>query len=226
MRLIVLTGIATLALCLSTHAQSVTNQFNTINAPIPDGDVNGLANSHVLSGFEAGNTLTNLMVSLNISGEYNGDLFAYLVHDTGFAVLLNRVGRTGAAPFGYSDPGLNFTFDDNAPGGDVHFYSPNNGAIAVAGLWQPDARNVDPDIVTGLDLRTAYLGSFYNSSPNGTWTLFLADLSVGGQNTLESWSFRFDVVPEPSTAALGLLGLLAGLLVLRARKLRDPRPGR
>jgi subtilisin-like proprotein convertase family protein len=220
MRLTVLTGIATLALCLSTRAQSYTN---FVNAPIPDGDLNGFVNSRTLSGFDTGSTLTNLTVALNVSGEHNGDLYVYLVHDTGFAVLLNRAGRTDAAPFGYSDPGLNFTFDDNAPNGNAHFYSPNNGTIAATGLWQPDARNVDPEIVTGLDLRTAYLSSFYDTSPNGTWTLFLADLSVGGENTLESWSFRFDVVPEPGPVALGLVGLLTGVLVLGRRNFRSSR---
>ena len=42
--------------------------------------------------------------------EYNGDLFAYLVHDTNFCVLLNRVGRSAANADGYPDSGFNITF--------------------------------------------------------------------------------------------------------------------
>ena len=34
-------------------------------------------------------------MTLNLSGGWNGDLYAYLVHNSGFAVLLNRVGRNG-----------------------------------------------------------------------------------------------------------------------------------
>src|SRR5215470_16537192 len=48
----------------------------------------------------------SINVTLNISGGYNGDLYAYLVHSSGFAVLLNRSGRTGANGFGYGDAGF------------------------------------------------------------------------------------------------------------------------
>jgi MYXO-CTERM domain-containing protein len=57
------------------------------------------------------------------------------------------------------------------------------------------------------------LGSFAGSDPNGTWTLFLADLSSGAQSTVVSWGLDIITVPEPSTVAMGLMGLalLAGL---------------
>jgi hypothetical protein len=46
----------------------------------------------------AGPTITDVNVGLQLSGGWNGDLYAYLVHSSGFAVLLNRVGRgTGNA---------------------------------------------------------------------------------------------------------------------------------
>ena len=47
--------------------------------------------------------------------------------------------------------------------------------------------------------------------PNGSWTLFFADLSAGDQTTLTSWSLEITAVPEPVPAALGLFG---GLLAL------------
>jgi hypothetical protein len=43
--------------------------------------------------------------------------------------------------------------------------------------------------------------------------LFLADLSVGSQSQLVSWSLDIITVPEPSVWAFGImsLGLLAGM---------------
>jgi hypothetical protein len=38
--------------------------------------------------------------------------------------------------------------------------------------------------------------------------LFLADLSAGNQSTLASWSLDITTVPEPSSLALGALGVL------------------
>jgi hypothetical protein len=58
---------------------------------------------------------------------------------------------------------------------------------------------------------TETLASFDGISGNdaaGQWTLFLADLSAGDQSTLVSWSVDITTVPEPSSLALGALGLL------------------
>ncbi|MCX6894794.1 MAG: PEP-CTERM sorting domain-containing protein, partial [Verrucomicrobia bacterium] len=55
---------------------------------------------------------------------------------------------------------------------------------------------------------------------NGTWTLFLADMSGGDVSTLVSWGLNVSVVPEPTTWALiGFVALLAGgkLVSLRRR---------
>jgi hypothetical protein len=47
------------------------------------------------------------------------------------------------------------------------------------------------------------------TDPNGTWTLFLSDLSVGGVYELNTWSLEITAVPEPEWAAVvAWLGLL------------------
>ena len=50
-------------------------------------------------------SLTSVVISASISGTpdadpraFNGDLYAYLTHGSGFSVLLNRVGRTARRP--------------------------------------------------------------------------------------------------------------------------------
>jgi hypothetical protein len=61
--------------------------------------------------------------------------------------------------------------------------------------------------------------SLFNSTlPNGAWTLFIADLSSGGQSTLVSWGLTIVTVPEPQTWAM-LVGGAGMLLAFRRRKI-------
>src|SRR5882724_13111042 len=60
---------------------------------IPDNNGNGVAFSFNLSGLGAV-FITDVKVDLNIAGGWNGDLFAYLSHGSGYSVLLNRPGST------------------------------------------------------------------------------------------------------------------------------------
>ena len=57
---------------------------------IPDNDHSGVA--FALNFGDAGLNISDLKVSLNISGGWNGDLYAYLSHGSDYTVLLNRVG--------------------------------------------------------------------------------------------------------------------------------------
>src|SRR5437764_750391 len=73
---------------------------------IPDGSFIGMQDTRTLTGVPF-NTIQDVNVRLNVSGGWNGDLYAYLVHSSGFAVMLNRVGRSSSSSFGYGDSGLN-----------------------------------------------------------------------------------------------------------------------
>jgi subtilisin-like proprotein convertase family protein len=202
--------IAALAPLLAFNASAdVTNFLFNVNQGIPDGNPNGFATSQTLSDVDG--YIGHLSVQLNLSGGYNGDLYVYLTHVSGFSVLLNRTGRTSSDAFGYGDAGFNVTFDDIAVN-DIHNYG-GNGGLAVTGLWQVDGRNFNPATVLDSTPRTAFLDSFNGLSPNGTWTLFLADMSGGGGvTTLNNWGLTVTVVPEPSTMAL--MGLFGGTLAL------------
>ena len=58
------------------------------------------------------------------------------------------------------------------------------------------------------DARTAALSSFAETSPNGTWTLFVADTELNGTAKLDSWSVSMEAVPEPAVLAFfGLVGV-------------------
>jgi len=159
-------------------------------------------------------------VTLDITGGYNGDIYAYLAGpNSGFAVLLNRSGVSGSSAYGYGDSGFDVTFDDSGSNPDIHFYqtavNPNGGVSGgvVSGDWGSDGENINPQSSPGSFPvgATATLASFEGidgSDAAGQWTLFLADLAAGNQSTLVSWSVDITTVPEPSTLALGAMGIV------------------
>ncbi|MBS0659570.1 MAG: PEP-CTERM sorting domain-containing protein [Verrucomicrobia bacterium] len=204
-------------------AQTFSQTFSfSPNAAVPDGDLNGLALSQNVSTVIT--SILSVEVHLTLSGGFNGDLYAYLVHDTpggtGFSILLNRVGRTTGSPFGYGDAGMTVTFSDLAAT-DIHSYQtlvdPGGSALS-ASTWQPDARDVNPLTAVQTDPRTAFLASFNGLDANGTWTLYLADVAPLGQSTVVSWGFTLHAIPEPSTVAAGLLAAGCAAAAWRRRE--------
>lgn len=222
-RSFLLQALSVLSLTGANAAVVITS--GSLGTLIPDDTDTGLAHTlHVADSFDIG----SVSVSLNLSvapGDHGwtGDLYGYLQHGTELSVLLNRPGRTaGSAPAGYGDnQTITVSFADDAANGDIHNYRlevtgsdllPLTGALS--GSWQPDGRATDPGAVSAGDSRTALLGQFGGRNSAGDWTLFLADLSGGGQFRLDSWSLFINAVtpvPEPEhyamLTALGLLGL-------------------
>jgi len=199
-----------------------------VSQPIPDNDPSGVARTFQTSGLTVGIPY-DLTVSLSVEptgfGAYNGDYYAYLLHETPsgsefrLAVLMNRVGSSSSSPNGYSDSGFQLTFSDSAQY-DVHRYRVSLGGEsvgAVMGTWQPDGRRVDPSTVLDTSPRTDPLTPLGQLDPNGRWTLFVADMEAGGTGKLTGWEVRaLAVIPEPS--ALSMLGM--GLLVWMGYRVR------
>src|SRR6266536_2077218 len=105
----------------TASAQTVTSTTNfVVDRAIPDGNLSGLASAKIISTPVV--YATDVNVTLKLTGTFNGDLYCYLTHRSGYSVLLNRVGRLGDSNLGYSDDGFNVTFDDAAANGDVHVY--------------------------------------------------------------------------------------------------------
>ena len=205
-----------LASAFTAQAQNFeTYTFTTFGGQpslaIPDGNASGV--SDLRQSSSSITAIGSLTVSLNISGEFNGDLYAYLRHDSGFSILLNRPGRTADSTSGYGDSGLNIALSDFATR-DIHSYraevTPAAGS-PLTGFWQPDGRNVDPSMVLDSTARTATLSSFAGLSASGDWTLFLADMQSGGTSALESWSLEVFAVPVPEPYQYGLV-VGAGLM--------------
>jgi subtilisin-like proprotein convertase family protein len=219
---------------VTASAAVVEFDSGPLNQWLPDDSPTGFASTISVAdpGIVASVSVRfELSVPANQTG-WLGDLYAYLRHDDGFAVLLNRPGRTAVSPFGYGDTQtMNLTFADGALNGDIHGYraaAPLNSSGSLVGLllgaWAPDGRAVDPATVLDTTPRTALLGGFAGHSLDGNWTLFVADLSSGGQHRLDRWALEFEIdaaaVPEPATtAAAATIGLLA-LAAWRSRRLR------
>lgn len=189
----------------------ITRHFN-VGVDIPD--AGELVNTQNLG--VGGGSIASLQVMLSISGRglggWNGDLYAAVGHDTGYSVLLNRVGRRAGRPSGYGDGGLDVTFDDSVPNGDAHVYRQTlNGSHTapltgpLTGTWAPDGRMANPAAVGLATPRTALLSGFNGLSADGEWRLFVADTSSGGTHRLESWGVRIETSGSP-TGALTLGG--------------------
>ncbi len=217
------------ALTVTASAAVVEFDSGPLNQWIPDDSATGIASTINVA---AAGLVTTVSVRFELSVPANqtgwlGDLYAYLRHDDGFAVLLNRPGRTSVNPFGYGDSQtMNLTFADSALNGDIHSYRgavPLNSSGSLVGpllgAWAPDGRAADPGVVLDTTPRTALLGGFAGHSLDGNWTLFVADLSSGGQHRLDGWALEFELqsvaVPEPATGTAVLFTVLLALALAR-----------
>jgi subtilisin-like proprotein convertase family protein len=193
--------------------------FTGLGLSVPDGNPAGTLDIRTLSSTIQ--VIQSVQVTFSLSGSFNGDLYAYVSSESAVSVLLNRVGKTGVNPVGYSDDGFNVTFDDSAAN-NIHNYQtiviPAGGA-PLTGIWQPDGRNVNPNVVTDATPADSLLSNFIGTSAAGTWTLFVADLSSGEIHTVDSWGLVItgDTVPEPAAPLLLGTAAMAGLLGRRRR---------
>ncbi|PYJ04944.1 MAG: PEP-CTERM sorting domain-containing protein [Verrucomicrobia bacterium] len=207
---------------LSAHAGVYSSSFSSgfVNGGvIPDGNPTGWSDTRTI-GPISDHYITDVSVKLNISGGYNGDLYGYLSHAGVLIPLVNRVGVTGTGggdAFGYANTGFDVTLSDSGTF-DIHFYGQHSRTFNGSGqllnapysAWQPDGRNIDPNSSPSTfdsASRASFASTYTGKDPNGSWTLFFADMSAGEQSTLVSWELDFTAaVPEPVNVALAVFG--------------------
>jgi subtilisin-like proprotein convertase family protein len=203
MRRLLLPGLGLVALA-SAHATFYNTNWTTgfaNSGVVPDNNYSGWADSRSVTA-PAG-MISTISVTLDLLNGWNGDLYAYLSYSSGFSVLLDRVGYTGSG-YGYGDPGMAITLTTTGnPVESYQDYSPAyNGNSQLTGTWQSHSG----------------LGSFIGLDPNGTWNLFIADLSGGGVTTVQSWGLQMDIVAVPeveSWIAAALAGVFAAFWLNR-----------
>jgi subtilisin-like proprotein convertase family protein len=194
-------GFLVFKLAGTVTAAVILDENWNVNTAIPEGSPVGITSAQTFSDLSS-SPITDVAVNLNISGGYNGDLYGYLTlqdanGNAATEILLNYMGTTTPNPFGSAGSGMNVTLSDSGTvNGSIH-----NAAGVPTGTWQPDSANA-------LD------GTFGGLTANGTWTLFLADMSVGGgTSTVNSWGLDINGAAAPEPADYGLLAG-AGLLVV------------
>lgn len=233
----VVVPVASLLVAGMAHAQLFSGD-SFPNASIPDNSTVGVVSEQIVSGFTGGVGQVTVRLSISSAGSdpmFNGDLYVALTHNSQQTVLINRPGRRTGSSLGYGDSGFDVTLNDSATA-DIHNYrltlngshsisiSSTEPPGALTGSWQPDARKVDPFLVTSDSPRTASLSVFNGQDGNGTWTLFVADFSPGGTAKLNSWTLEVSPVPEPLET-----GLAAGIMLVMGftyRKFRSRRETR
>lgn len=193
---------------VAAHATIYSTNWNSGFANggmVPDNNLSGWSDTRMVSTMPAG-TFSGLSVNLQLSGGWNGDLYAYLVHDTGFSVLLDRVGTgvSGVSSYGYGDAGMNVTLA--ASGTSIHQYGNSSTFSSTpTGTWMTDNTS-------------GSLGSFLSTSPNGSWSLFISDQGGGGVSMVQSWGLQMDIVAVPeveSWIAAALAGAFGAFWVNR-----------
>ena len=86
----------------------------TTSLSIPDGDASGVNDLRSISSSIT--SIGSIRVTLDISADFNGDVYGFLSHGNGFSVLLNREGRSNGLLSGYGDSGLSVTLSDTEIG--------------------------------------------------------------------------------------------------------------
>jgi subtilisin-like proprotein convertase family protein len=135
--------------------------------------------------------VVGLIVGLNISGGYNGDLYAHLAAPNGTLVtLLNQPG-VSANGFGAGGAGMTITLQDGTG---------TQGSIQSV---------TSSSVLSGTYNAANSLAGINRSVADGNWTLYFADLSSGGgTSTLNSWFLGITAVPEPVNMALAVVGMV------------------
>ena len=150
-----------------------------------------------------------LTISLNISGGYNGCLYAYLnALDGTHVVLMNEPGVGDTYPLGASGAGMNITLQDGAAA---------NGSIQ---------NETSAAVLSGSYNPAGTLAHFSGAPVDGNWELSFANqASGGGGSTLTSWSLNITAVPEPVNGALAIFVLLAAG-AMAARRVAEKHRGK
>jgi len=193
----IICGLITVLLAATSARAGLYPETFSSGGAIPDGNPVGATFSGTVSD-AAGITVSGLTVGLNISGGYNGNLYAYLVAPNGTLVMLmNQPGVSPGNPFGASGSGMNITLQDGLS--DHGSIQSETSSPALSGSYNAEGS----------------LAGYSGSAANGTWELFFADdVNGGGTSTLTSWSLGITAVPEPVNAALGIFGAMVGAIGL------------
>ena len=146
---------------------------------IPDNTPAGVG--YAMNCAASGLSINTISVTLNLSGGYNGDIYAYLTHDSQMVTLL-----APSPTLSGSDFSVTLVEGTGNP-------IPTTGGGTISGTSFTANQN---------------LNVFNRTDPNGAWTLFFADQSPGDTSTLNGFNLEIKAVPEPVNLALAAFGVV------------------
>jgi len=199
---IILTTVLLLATTWAKANLVMSQTFTPADGTITDGNPVGQLFSGTFNQTGFDNPVVAATVTVNVSGGYNADLYAYLVAPNGTKVDLMNMPGTAVNVFGASGAGMNITFQDGTS---------DNGNIED---------DTSSSVLFGSYNAVGSLASVNGATANGDWGVFFADMTSGGGNeTLVNWTLTLTVVPEPVTVALVIFAAgffpVAGLRQIR-----------
>jgi subtilisin-like proprotein convertase family protein len=208
--------------------QILVTGANTTPVPVPDNNPAPSLSNIIIGGVPAGATIASVEVILNMSHTYPGDMIFNLKAPNGQILNLykyNNGNATGPASgvatwgwYGAKISSLGTVAFSTVPTAPFIYNNSTN--------WRADLRNATVgvpgnfpfDNPTGfVSAATAWsqLASTTNS-PNGTWTLAMADGGPGDLGTLSSWTINIRYSAAPATLAItpttGLFTDAAGII--------------
>jgi subtilisin-like proprotein convertase family protein len=191
------------SIIMLTKAQPKTLSFTsgTINVPIIDNNVTGGKNSINVSGIPAGAFITGVVVKMNATHTWAGDLVVALKAPNNQILNLDYcLSQTNNGTGVLSAAFANTQVSSNG------LATLGSGIQPYTSIFKADASTTAsffgaPTGPTGFDATTGLWNDLY-STPNGSWTLAWADVFPGADiGTFSDWSIDITYqVGSPSTA--------------------------
>jgi subtilisin-like proprotein convertase family protein len=218
-----LLGVLTLMIMLETVRASVYYEPFTVT----DGTIAHAPSASDFmssaSNIPMGDTVVGLTVTLNITSDYYGSLYAQLTSPSG-TVVVSLLGSYVCSTSTYYGIGGSASDEIGNTGSGTVTLMLADGEMSI-----PAGMSLSSGTYSASESSSA-LSDFNGSSAHGPWNLLMFGVDGVGsdQNTLISGSLNINVVPEPVTQALIIFGAVSLLihfgrwcrLRLRDRRLR------
>lgn len=167
---------------------SVTVSSGAISIPVPDNSTTGANHVLTVAGVPANATVVGARVAINMPHTWNGDMIFNLKAPNGTVLNLDKyLTATGGA-----GPTTGFV---NTVISSAGSNSLSSGTGTYTATFKPDLINNAPGFTVQNPagfVSTATAFSDLYSTPNGPWTLAMADGGPGDLGTLTSWSLVID----------------------------------
>jgi subtilisin-like proprotein convertase family protein len=182
---------------------TLTVSSGTISVPVADNAPAGATSNLTVSTVPANATITGMRVTFTMPHTYCGDMSFNLKAPNGQILNLDRnLGGTGNQAGPYPNTGFTNTVISSAS--TVSLSTANAQPItgtfkadAINGITTPGYAFADP---TGFVANATSFSNLY-STPNGVWTMAMADNGAGDVGTLTSWSITFDYTTPGATGS-------------------------